>query len=393
MKSKSMKFTALLLAVFLVLGSTGSALAAGVDTPKPVAPGTTTFTYTLDFDPITIPYASAQFDITIDNNQESGLDIDNNSIVLTSSLGSGVSAVISEKTVDGFQIRYQAGFLSTENRFQNYAVQPVCTVTFRYLGSTPATVRFDNLKVWRLVNTVDGVKLEQSVVSGWSRTVSVSRGTEIPPGGTGNTVPDAGGTGSGGSGVLGATTIDFEDVQPGDWYYSAVQYVAAAKLIAGTTPTTFEPNTPLTRGMFATILYRLAGSPAVVGNNPFSDVTSGQWYTDAVIWASASGVVNGYTSSTFGPNDVLTREQLVTMLYRYASFKGYSVTAGQTGQLSGMTDSGKVSSFAVTAFKWAYASNIIHGTTPTTLSPLGNASRAEGAKIMMDFMESFISRI
>lgn len=387
MKKTLTKLTRLLISVLLVLGTMTGALAAGSTDNISVETGTNTFVYWLYIDPMSDEYASLQFEVTIDNDQYSDLQI--TSITFANSFGTAAQ-VPTDKNVNGFQIKYRTGFVSTENQFSNPDVKQLCSIAFQYTGSSAASVTFDNLTLLRLNELSDGsMQIIEDTIDDWRRTLNVSRGTAVTPGGN----PGGGSDNGGGQGVLGASAIDFDDVHQGDWYYNAVQYVAAAKLISGTTPTTFEPNTPLTRGMFATILYRLAGSPAVLGENPFADVASEQWYTDAVIWAAKNKIVSGYTSSTFGPNDILTREQLVTMMYRYASFKGYNVTAGQTGQFGGMTDSGKISSFALTAFKWAYSSNIIHGTTPTTLSPLGNASRAEGAKIMMDFMESFVTKV
>lgn len=401
MKRKYIKLGSLLLAVLLLLSSMGVALAAQSSASMEIAPGTNTFSYTLNFDAINAAYASAQFDISISDKNTLDIDsivFDNSILTMTSVEGGGTFDTLKSVGDVSNAVIYKAGFISTINQFAD--AMPVCTITFTYSGSADATVTFSNLKVVRLtgavVNDLPETTEQAFTNDDWSRTIAVSRGTEIPPDG-GNTggggIPGGGNSSGGGQGVLGATTIDFDDVHPGDWYYNAAQYVAAAKVIEGTAPTTFEPNTPLSRAMFATILYRLAGSPSVTGVNPFTDVQSGQWYTNAVMWAAKTGITSGYTSSTFGPNDFLTREQLVTMLYRYAAFKGYSITAGQNDALRFMTDANKISSFAGTAFKWAYASNIIHGTTPTTLSPLNTATRAEGAKMLMDFMESFVAKV
>jgi hypothetical protein len=386
MKKTFTKLTSLLIAVLLILGTMSGALAAGKTDNIIVATGTNTFVYLLHIDPIGDDYASLQFDVIIDNNQYSDLQIA--SITYTNSFGTAAQ-VPTDKNVNGFQIKYQTGFVSTENQFSNADVKQLCSIAFQYTGSTAVTVTFDNLTLVRRNELNDGsVQVIKDTIDDWSRTLNVSRGATVTPGGN-----PGGGDNGGGQSVLGTSSVDFDDVHQGDWYYNAVQYVAAAKLIEGTTPTTFEPETALTRGMFATILYRMAGSPAVAGTNPFKDVVSGQWYTNAVMWAAKTNIVKGYTSDTFGPDDVLTREQLVTMLYRYASFKGYNVSAGQNEDLRSMTDAHTVASFATAAFKWAYAADIIHGTTPTTLSPQGAATRAQGAMMVMDFMESFVAKV
>lgn len=401
MKRKYIKRGSLLLAVLLLLSSMGGALAAQSSASMEIAPGRSTFSYTLNFDAIAPSYASAQFDITISDKNTLDIDsivFDSNILTVTAQEGGGTIDTLASVGDVSETVVYQAGFFSSENRFSG--AMPVCAITFTYTGSADATVTLNNLKVIRLTGAeVDGLPgiTEQTFINDdWSRTLNVSRGTVITPGGgstSGGGSQDNGSPDDGDQGVLGATTIDFIDVHEGDWYYNAVQYVAAANLISGTTPTTYEPNTLLTRGMFATILYRLAGSPAVTGENPFTDVESGQWYTNAVLWAAKTGIVSGNTSSTYAPNDELTREQLVTMMYRYASFKGYNVTAGQDEEFRIMTDTNAISPYAEVAFKWAFASDIIHGTTPTTLSPLKAATRAEGAKMMMDFMESFVTRV
>ena len=139
--------------------------------------------------------------------------------------------------------------------------------------------------------------------------------------------------------------------------------------------------------MIVTILWRLEGSPAVSSANPFTDVAKGAWYTDAITWAAANGIVNGKGGGKFGPTDTLTREQFATILYRYAKdYKGYDVSAA--ADISGYTDAGRVSSWALDAVKWANAEGLVNGRTPTTLVPGGSASRAEAAAIFMRFLGS-----
>ena len=180
----------------------------------------------------------------------------------------------------------------------------------------------------------------------------------------------------------------FTDVAEDAWYADAVQYVFENGLMAGISDTTFAPNATTTRGMIATILYRLEHEPAVSGSSPFTDVEAGLWYTDAIAWASANGVVKGYSPTTFGPNDPITREQMAAMLYRYAAYKGYDV-AGKA-DLSGYVDADQVSSYATEAMEWANLAGLINGTSDTTLSPTASAIRAQVAAILMRFCENVV---
>ncbi len=179
-------------------------------------------------------------------------------------------------------------------------------------------------------------------------------------------------------------TIPFTDVAPGSWYYDAVRFVYGKGMMNGTSPTAFSPNATTSRGMIVTILYRLEGEPAA-GTASFTDVPAGQWYSKAVAWAAQNGIVDGYSSSAFGPNDNITREQMAAILYRYASYKGYSVTASSS--TSNYSDASQISSYAQTAMSWANATGLITGTSSTTLAPKGNATRAQAAMILMRFCE------
>ena len=178
----------------------------------------------------------------------------------------------------------------------------------------------------------------------------------------------------------------FVDVADSDWYADAVQYVFANGLMAGTSDTTFSPNATTTRAMIVTILYRLEGTPAVTGTTAFTDVAAGQYYADAVAWAAQNGIVSGTSATTFSPDGVITREQMAAILYRYAQYKGYDVTA--KADLSMFTDAAQVSTYATDAMAWANASGLISGTSATTLSPAGSATRAQVATILMRFCEN-----
>ena len=182
-----------------------------------------------------------------------------------------------------------------------------------------------------------------------------------------------------------APTEPFVDVNEGDWFYDAVVYAYQNELMDGVGGNRFAPNSETTRAQLVTILYRLEGEPAVSGDLPFTDVEAGIWYTDAILWAAQNNIVNGVNDTEFAPGDDLTRQQLVTILYRYAETKGYDVSA--SADLSGYPDADQVQDYAQPAMAWAVAENIIQGMEDGTLKPAGNASRAQIATILMRFCE------
>ena len=185
-----------------------------------------------------------------------------------------------------------------------------------------------------------------------------------------------------------ASVSPFGDVQSTDWYYDEVQYVYENGLMSGTSATTFSPDTTTTRGMIVTILHRLEGTPAVSTSGTFADVTAGRYYTDAVEWASANGIVGGYGNGRFGPNDPITREQFAAMLWRYAKSEGYDVSVGENSNILSYTDAADVSEYAITAIQWACGTGIINGTGDgSTLSPQDAATRAQAAMMLMRFCE------
>ena len=177
--------------------------------------------------------------------------------------------------------------------------------------------------------------------------------------------------------------LPFVDVNSGAWYYDAVSFVYNKGIMNGVTSTTFEPNSTITRGMVVTMLWRMAGEPYVSGGS-FSDVASGRYYSTAVAWAAKNGIVDGYSSTVFGVNDPVTREQFATILYRYAKYMGYSTTGSS---LTGYYDANSVSSWARDAMGWAVRNGIITGSGNSRLNPTGTASRAEVAQMFMSFYE------
>ena len=177
--------------------------------------------------------------------------------------------------------------------------------------------------------------------------------------------------------------LPFVDVASDAWYAQAAAYVYRQGLMSGTAQDRFSPDLTTNRAMLVTILYRLAGSPAVDGGSAFTDVSGGDWFASGVAWASANGIVTGYGDGRFGPNDPITREQMAAILYRYAGFAGQSTT-GQA-DLSGYTDAGRVSPYAAEPMGWAVDRGLITGVSAGTLAPGGSATRAQVATILMRF--------
>ena len=186
--------------------------------------------------------------------------------------------------------------------------------------------------------------------------------------------------------VFYGTKSAFTDVSEGDWFYEAVEYVAAHELLKGTSGTTFEPQTVTSRAMLATILWRLEDSPVVNYAMSFDDVAEGAWYAEAVRWAASEQVVTGSSKTHFGPGDNLTREQLAVMLYRYAQNKGYDLSA--QGDLTAFVDGDQTSDWAQEAVQWAVGAGLLTGKGQKTLAPTGTATRAELATILMRFCEN-----
>ena len=177
----------------------------------------------------------------------------------------------------------------------------------------------------------------------------------------------------------------FRDAGESDWYYDAVRYVYARGMMSGTDPVTFSPNAAATRGMIVTILHRLEGSPAA-GTADFPDVAPAQYYAEPIAWASANGLVTGYDTGRFGPEDPITRQQLAAILYRYAGSRGYDTAV--RGSIDGFSDAAAVNGYAVDPLRWAVGAGLISGMGDGTLSPAGSATRAQVAAILMRFCEN-----
>jgi len=177
----------------------------------------------------------------------------------------------------------------------------------------------------------------------------------------------------------------FTDVSEKDWFYNDAMFVYKNGLMLGTSKTLFSPHGTVTRGMMATILWRMEGSLAPKGENSFTDVEAGRWYADAITWAAENGIFAGYSMDKFGPDDPITREQLTAIFYRYADYKGYKLTV--TGNLDKFEDADKITDYAKMVMQWAVGNGLIKGKSENLLDPQGTATRAEIAAMLHRFVE------
>ena len=184
--------------------------------------------------------------------------------------------------------------------------------------------------------------------------------------------------------------LPFTDVPEDYWGYEAIQYVYRSGMINGVSPTAFAPGVSASRAMIVTILWRLEGEPAGNGGEDFSDVAGDAYYAEAVRWAAGEGIVGGYGNGLFGPDDLVTREQLAAILYRYAVCKGCDVSIGEDTNLLSYTDFADLSEYAIPAMQWACGAGLVNGTGAGALAPRGNATRAQVAAILMRFSQQYV---
>ena len=177
----------------------------------------------------------------------------------------------------------------------------------------------------------------------------------------------------------------FTDVSEKDWFYNDAMFVYKNGLMLGTSKTLLSPHGTVTRGMMATILWRMEGSLAPKGENSFTDVEAGMWYTDAITWAAENGIFAGYSMDKFGPDDPITREQLTAIFYRYADYKGYKLTV--TENLDKFEDADKITDYAKMVMQWAVGNGLIKGKSENLLDPQGTATRAEISAMLHRFIE------
>ena len=186
-------------------------------------------------------------------------------------------------------------------------------------------------------------------------------------------------------------SLPFTDIADNAWYADAVRYVYKHGLMAGTSATTFAPDVTTSRSMIATILWRMAGSPVVNYAMNFADVPQDQWYSEAIRWAASEGIASGY-GNTFGTHDPITREQLAVMLYQFAQARGYDVRVGENTNILSYTDVSDVAEYAIPAMQWACGAGIISGTGDgSTLTPQGQATRAQAAVMLTRFCEEYVT--
>ena len=177
----------------------------------------------------------------------------------------------------------------------------------------------------------------------------------------------------------------FTDAQPTAWYHDGVHWALETGVMNGVGNGRFAPDSSTTRSMIVTMLHRMEGERASEYTMTFKDVPAGKWYIEAIAWAAENEIVKGYSAEKFGPEDRLTREQLVTILERYARYKGMDVSEGEKSYLIGFTDAGTISDWAVKAFRWAVNAGIIQGVGGNRLSPATDATRAQVATMLMRY--------
>ena len=188
-----------------------------------------------------------------------------------------------------------------------------------------------------------------------------------------------------------AHQLPFTDVTSGAWYEGAVRYAYLHDIMEGMSATTFQPNGTLSRAMAVQIFYNLEGQPDISDENlgyPYEDVNAQAWYGDAVYWARITGVATGYGDGTFQPTDSITRQEFAQMLYNYAKYKDYDLSA--EGDLSQFPDSGSVADWAEIAMEWANGNELINGHDNGTIDAVGAGTRAQAASILMRFDQNLV---
>lgn len=180
----------------------------------------------------------------------------------------------------------------------------------------------------------------------------------------------------------------FIDVSENDWFYENVKYAFENNLMNGVSDNRFAPNDTLTRAMLVTVLYRSEGEPHTEKGATFTDVDLNAYYANAVIWAQRNGIVNGVSESEFAPDDNITREQIAAIMHRYAKYKGYNISVGESTNILSYADYGDISEYAIPAMQYAAGSGLMKGKSDTTLNPQDNATRAEIAAILQRFIQN-----
>ena len=270
------------------------------------------------------------------------------------------------------------GFFSGSNEFQgSYTIR----LTFTYSGEEDAQISLGHSKIVTLLG--DGKT--ESDTSSAPFTVLITRTEDS--GGSGGT----GGSGGSGGGTSGGTEIDDEDVPlapgvfedlEGHWAKDNAEHAVELGLFAGTSETTFSPDRTMTRGMLATVLYRMSGSPQVTIDNPFTDVPAGQWYTNGAIWCYEKGILANMDSTTMDPNALVTRQELAYMLYQYSGAPEEPSSA-----LTDFSDSASVSDWAQDAMEYCVGLGVLQG-SEGKLNPQNSVTRAEAATMLVRFADA-----
>lgn len=326
-----------------------------------------------------------------------GDKFDAKDMVVTATYADGSTEAITDYTVD------PSGELKLEDK----------TVTISYTENGVATTAVQNITVKEMETVATPVLIEESVFIDW-KLISIkcdTEGAEIHYTVDGK-VPTAESTKYEGSFLIYDTTtvkaiavkegmnesavatttytrgLPFVDVNIWDWFFNDVYFVYVNDIMEGTATTIFNPDLFTTRGMIVTMLYRMENEPASGGINPFLDVASGKWYTDAIKWAYRNNIVEGYSDTEFRPEQTISREQMAAILYRYSKFKGYDLSAGEDTNILSYADAQSVSSYAVPAIQWAVGEGLIQGLSSTVLSPKTGATRAQVAAIIHRFYEN-----
>jgi hypothetical protein len=361
------------LALVLLLTLVFSVPARAVEEETVTLPaGQNTFTYDLVVDE-TEPYAGIEFGLTLS---------DEAALTFTDFTLSGeVAGAVKSPFVTVRGVHY-FGFYRASNAFSGR--KTVGTLHFTYTGSLPQTITLVELQVVRLDGDNEPVGTQRPAPV---LTIAVSRASggdpTDPPGPADpptETLP-----GDANPPLGGGWVNPYDDVDEGDWFYDEVQYLTENGLMNGVGNSLFAPGEATTRAMPTAILYRYEGEPHAHCDTVYDDVPTGEWYTDPVTWACENGVVEGYGNGKFAPEELVTREQLVLILYRDAQRQGRSVAAQSS--LSAFTDANKVSDWALPAVKWAVQAGLLKGRTATTIEPQGQATRAELAVLFYRYFE------
>lgn len=180
----------------------------------------------------------------------------------------------------------------------------------------------------------------------------------------------------------------FEDVRENDWFYDAVKYTNEKKLFKGATETKFEPNSPMTRGMMVTVLWRIENEPVVNYLMMYKDVKLEEYYTEAIRWATSEKIVQGHSNTEFKPDEMMSRQEMVTMLYRYAMYKGIDMTTEQDIELTKFVDFNAISEYALDSMKWSVGKGLIKGMSEISLAPTTLTARCEVAAMIERFMNN-----